>query len=428
MYFKEGLTNKIWHKSTPKPVQKAVAAKDSGGAFLAWTASLTQRDLPKEYTEVLAGPEPPLLWGLPEEIFDTTSIDLIRNLERQTVCTGGSCCKANCGLKWFNEAAAWLDKLESNDFGLVEAYETLAWTHALPSLAVLFAELMTEEEDSEYKTLWWSLLEAIVKVANEADALVGEESPLLSMLITAELGLTLAYLFPELEPCRDLVKSARRSLNEGMAELFDGEGLIEAKYFEWMRPLLACWVRCQAVGDDLCDGKLLKKDPAGQLEWAVREAMRWTRSDGSQVLCDAASGRWCKPLFEAALAFDEDDEDQDIATMTLPDWGKKPQIQALRKYALADAASHSEWSRAAVLRPDWEQDGPRFSLIYPQADKKSASEGGFFIELENQRQLLLSGEWQYQLRLGNQTLEPIDDWEETCWVMDDDIDYIELQQ
>ena len=54
--------------------------------------------------------------------------------------------------------------------------------------------------------------------------------------------------------------------------------------------------------------------------------------------------------------------------------------------------------------------------------------GGFFIELENQRQVLLSGEWQQSIRLGSQTLEPVDDWEETCWVMDDDVDYIELQQ
>ena len=125
-----------------------------------------------------------------------------------------------------------------------------------------------------------------------------------------------------LEPCRALAKPARKSLNEGMAELFDGEGLLEAKHFELMRPLLACWVRCEAVGDDVCEGKLFKKDTAGQLEWAVRQAMRWTRSDGSQTLCETASGRWCKSLFAAALAFDEDDEDQDIATMSLPEWGK----------------------------------------------------------------------------------------------------------
>ena len=423
MHLREGLAANVWHKSAPKTVQKAVATKDTTTTFLAWSSCLSQNKFHKEYIEALAGPEPPLVWGLPQEAADPATVDLLCELEHLAACSGG--CSANKAQAWSKAATAWLQKIESGRFGLVEAYETLAWSHALPALAVLFAESLNK--DGEYKTLWWALLESILTIANEADASITGDSPLLPMLVTAELGLTLAYLFPELEPCRDLVKPARKSLNEGITELLDGEGLLEAKHFELMRPLLACWVRCLAVGDEMCDGKLLKKDPAGQLEWAVREAMRWTRSDGSQVLCEAASGRWCKPLFEAALVFDEDDEDQDIATMTLPDWGKKAQIATLRQYALADAASHSEWSRAAVLRPDWEQAGPRFSILYPHADKNAPS-GDFFIELENERQLLLSGEWQYHLRLGSKTLEPVSDWEQTCWVTDNDIDYIELQQ
>lgn len=447
MLFQEGLAKKIWHKSTPKAVQANVAAKDTKAIFSSWSSCLSQHAMPEEYAAAFATDEPPLLWGLPEEASTPSTVDLLRQLENLAVCAE----EADLGgeaIKWPEAISDWLDKIESSGFGLIEAYEALAWTHALPALASIFVGLSdagnkpasrdvcckNEDVRDEYETLWWNLLETLVAIANEAEAMTKSDSPLFSMLVTAELGLTLAFLFGELEPCRELVKPARKAINEGMVELFDGEGLLEAKHFELMRSLLACWVRCEAIGQFLCDGKFLKKDPAGQLEWAIRQTMRWTRSDGSQTLCDAASGRWCKPLFDAALAFDEDDEDQDIAMMTLPGWGEKPQIETLRKYALADAASHSEWSRAAVLRPDWEQAGPRFSLLYPKADKKVAGEslgssgGGFFIELENQRQLLLSGEWQYQIRLGNKTLEAINDWEETCWVMDDDIDYIELQQ
>lgn len=435
MHFKEGLAKKIWHKSTPKTIQAAIATKNTNSIFSTWSSYLAQRPLPEEYVEALATNEPPLLWGLPEEATASVTVDLLRQLENLAVCEAST--KSSCdAVKWPEAASAWLGKIElgsKNDFGLIEAYEAIAWTHALPALASLFAELSNEDDtDNNCRTLWWDLLETITSIADESGAIAGSDSPLVSMLVTAELGLTLAFLFDELEPCRDLLKPARKALNEGMVKLLDGEGLLEAKHFELMRPFLACWIRCEAIGEILCDGKLLKKDLAGQLEWAIRQAMRWTRSDGSQTLCDMASGRWCKPLFDAGLAFDEDDEDQDIATMTLPDWGKKVQIETLRKYALADAASHSEWSRAAVLRPDWESSGPRFSLLYPKADQEVSGEnssgGRFFIELENQRQLLLSGEWQYKIRLGNKTLEPVDDWEETCWVMDDDLDYIELQQ
>lgn len=424
MHFKEGLAKKIWHKSTPKPIQTAATNNEPAPLFLAWSSHLSQSELPKEYTEALATAEPPLLWGLPEEVASPTMVDLLRQLENLGGCKKTPKTAAD-RRHWATAADEWLGKMgDENDFGLAEAYEALAWTHAMPALASIFAELDANAEVDSHRTLWWNLLETLTSIATDAEAIVGNDSPLGSMLLSTELGLTLAFLFEELEPCRELVKPARKTLNEGMVELLDGEGLLEAKHFELMRPLLACWIRCEAIGQILCDGNLFKKDPAGQLEWAVRQMMRWTRSDGSQTLCDMASGRWCKPLFDAALAFDEDDEDQDIATMTLPDWGKKTQIETLRKYALADAASHSDWSRAAVLRPNWEPNGPRFSLLYPEADEN----GGFFIELENQRQLLFSGEWQCQIRVGNKILKPIEDWEEVCWVMDDDIDYIELQQ
>lgn len=430
MYFQEGLAKKIWYKSPPKPLQKAIDAKDPDEFFLAWSNYLAQYKLPEAYIDALASSEPPLLWGLPEESVGLVTVDLVRQLENLAVGATGTR-SAHKTVAWVEAVRVWLKKIEANraGFSLAEAYETLAWAHALPALASLFAESV----DGGGK-LWWTLFETIFSIADDAKTIVESDSPLLSMLLAAELGLTLAYLFGELEPCRGLIRPARTSLNEGMAELLDGEGLIEAKRFELMRPLLACWIRCNAIGDDLCDGKLFKKDNAGQLEWAVRQMMRWTRSDGSQTLNDTTSGRWCKPFFTAALAFDEDDEDQDIATMTLPDWGKKVQIETLRKYALADSASHSEWSRAAVLRPDWEQSGPRFSILYPETageaegDSQSVTGGGFFAELENHRQVLFSGEWQYRVQLGGKTLEPVSDWEEICWMTDDDIDYIELQQ
>ena len=45
--------------------------------------------------------------------------------------------------------------------------------------------------------------------------------PLVQQLLGGELSLTLAYLFPEITPCRKAAKAARKILSSGMLELIE---------------------------------------------------------------------------------------------------------------------------------------------------------------------------------------------------------------
>ena len=78
--------------------------------------------------------------------------------------------------------------------------------------------------------------------------------PLARQLLAGELPLTLAYLFGEIAPCRKLGRQARRELSAGLVELLDGEGLPHAEHLLLLRPLLACWTRCRAIGNESAKG------------------------------------------------------------------------------------------------------------------------------------------------------------------------------
>ena len=65
----------------------------------------------------------------------------------------------------------------------------------------------------------------------------------------------------------------------------DGEGLPRARDYDVMRPLLACWTRARFIDREL-GGKGIKGDTALQFEWLVRQAIRTSRADGSQMLAD----------------------------------------------------------------------------------------------------------------------------------------------
>jgi hypothetical protein len=48
-------------------------------------------------------------------------------------------------------------------------------------------------------------------------------------------------------------------------------------------------------------------------------------------------------------------------------------------------------------------------------------------EFCSDREVLWSGEWRCEIRRNGQVLSPESDWEEVCWVSDEDVDYLELE-
>ena len=190
---------------------------------------------------------------------------------------------------------------DKSDYGL----EALAWCRAAPKLAaVLPAEA------------WWSLLDRLRAIAQEAAAIPLEEEPLAAQILGGELPLTLAYLFPELRSCRVLAEDAHRALSAGLIELLD-EGLPHGKHFAAFRRLFAAWTRAAAIGRQM--GRRPWNEAAENLyRWLVRQAIALTRGDGSPILGPAERDGWPSDLFAAALALGGNDEDQAIARLSLP--------------------------------------------------------------------------------------------------------------
>jgi hypothetical protein len=298
------------------------------------------------------------------------------------------------------------------------AFEGLAWCQALPRLAAVLPE-----------RVWWDLLQELVSLATDAGGIDLEQNPLVHQIMAGEVPLTLAYLLPEITACRKLARPARHALSAGLTELCDGEGLLHGRWLALLRPLLACWTRSRAIGNQLASG-CWNKAAQTQYEWLVRQALRLTRADGghvlsvngaptaeADVLAAGAAGAWCEDLFAAALDLGGNQDDLDIAAVALPG-RKKAEAREVRKLALPGSACHSEWAATTVLRTDWARAEPRLVAVWPDHSVR--------LELECHSEVLWSGHWDLEIVHGGRRLEPKDPWQEVCWVSDDDVDYLEL--
>lgn len=306
---------------------------------------------------------------------------------------------------WNLAANDYLDRIANTAPSAGLQFLSLAWAHAMPRLASRLNE-----------TVWWRVLERLVEQSAEARAGY-RGSMLTTQLAGGELGMTLALVLPELPACFEPRNRARQLVIEGILETTDGEGMLHASHFDDMRPLLACWTRCAAIDTVVKKGKL-GREARVQLEWLIRQSLRFTRPDGTVVLSppQATHGNFAT-LVESALALAHDADDRTIADCVLP-VAKSRRARALRAVK-PDASEHSEWSELAMLQTNWDPDSSSCTVLYPQ--------GNFRIELRHGARLFLSGQLEHELRIDGRTLGAGLTWEETCWMSDQDVDYLELE-
>lgn len=396
-----GAPGRFWHKSAPERVRRASRAANDQQAWTGWKRHLAGRREPLPLASLLPGTDSPLVWAVPESM----SIRLAAQLP---FITGKSARKSSEGklaeqverevLDWLSHAGG---SPPSAEYGL----ESLAWCHAMPELA-----------QSVTGGTWWSLLEHLVVSAADAESLPLESAPPTHQLLAGELPLALAYLFPEITPCRKLASPARVALSAGLIDLLDGEGLPHATRLDVFRPLMACWTRCRAIGERLSKG-CWNREAELQYRWVVRSALHLMRHDGNQVFSDATDS-WQKALFEAALQLGGDEDDREIAALVLPN-GKGGKRKRGSLLSLPEPAMHSEWSAVSVLRPGWSRKQPRLVAAYPGRAVN--------VELGCGSDLIWSGSWELDIRCDGQSLQPQSDWEEICWYTDDDVHYLELE-
>ena len=390
---------KAWHKSAPGSIRRAFKADKQSQGWAAWKKHLAKQDRSKLIDELTPGKRSPLCWGLPQGAASRGTPDVLHKIAGISHKAGADRSAEMILLDWLAESAG-------ADLDAGYSLETLAWCRAMPRLT---AVLPPEQ--------WWNLLDYLLGTVSDAAGLRLEDRPLVHQLLAGELPLTLAYLLPEITPCRKLAPLSRRALSAGLVDLLDGQGLPHARHLELLRPLLASWTRCRAMGHTL--SKPCFNSAAGnQYEWLIRAAMRLARGDGSQAMSDNSSGAWDKHLFAAALRQGGDEEDRDLAVLALPG-GKKSKAKATSRLALPKAASHSEWAATAVLRTGWERSSPLLTVVW---DGQSVH-----FELAADRRILWSGCWELDVSQNGKPLAPVNDWEVVCWVSDEDIDYLELE-
>ncbi len=385
-----GVADRMWHKSAPSAVRKALAHGNASLAWEAWCKHLADRSQLPAPESLLPNGATSLNWGLPtawqlsspEAFAAKTSID---GVEQRVL--------------------GWLGEVTGGTPVVGYAIEALAVARQLPQLAALISP-----------DAWFALLEHLSDAATDAKANAPEQEPLLSQLLAGELPLTLSYLFPEIKRCRALADGARQVLSMGVADLLDGEGLLHGGHFALMRPLLACWTRCETMGRQLKPG-CFSASARLQLADMARHAIRFARHDGGAMLGPFSKGDDAD-LLRAAVALGGVAKDRALAAFFLsPARGGKSNRGKSPKAPLP--AVQSEWAATALLRTDWSPTSDRVAVVYAGKTVR--------IELGCGRDTILSGDWSLNVVRDGCELRPRSDWEQVCWVSDADMDYLELE-
>ena len=385
---------RLWHKSAPEKIRRAHRQGDQASSWQNWQEYLADRTDPAPMSGLWPCEGNVLLWAAEDTGADADTRRLLLGL--QWLLEGPA--------TWGEKAASWITDTSQGPLEAPHALEAIGWAHALPLAAgILEAEV------------WWDLLGHLYDLANEASETPLDGQPLVQQLLGGELGLTLAYLFPEIVPCRKGAKTARKILSQGMLELIDGEGLPNSQILTVFRPLMACWTRCRILGDAM-DKACFSAKAGYQYEWAVRAAMRLSRPDGTQVFAGTNGRADDAELMAAALVCGGDEDDEAIASLALPGYTPPKGLDAS---LLPSPADHSSWASIAILQPAWGRGEPKLATSFKGHD--------FRIELAQQKELLLAGTWMPEVCVNGELLPAKSPWQELCWVSDDDVDYLELE-
>lgn len=394
---------KLWHRCLPESVAKALK-KDPAAGWEAFSAFVQKKKTTLATDELALGL--PLSATLASA--GTSLFDWLKQTERLTSKSNTSAV-GEAIAHWQFEVS---DRVASPALGI----QALCWTRLLPVLAA------TIDSDT-----WWSLVETLMGLASEA----GQHSPgekasaeqvLTHQLLGGELPLTLAALFPEIKPLRQLHGSAAEALSEGMLAQTDGEGLPSARSLAEFPQLLACWTRCRSL-TCVDDKRCWSKSAETQYEWLVRQTLRLANSDGTLALVPPVKNM--SQLIHQALALGGDSADQAAAALRL----KKASGKAAPKRSRAKTASpeeapepsvNSEWSGLSVLTGSWKPKAPRLTVMYDGSRMR--------LELTSGGKQIFAGDWLTDIVINGSAHSPRGDWEEQLWFSDADCDYLELTQ
>lgn len=376
----------IWHRSAPPRLLSAAAWNSGSKGWKLWRSHLASRKQ--------AAPD--RLWEVKTSGWlNWSSQGSLPEFELPAHLATGD--ESPAGAKWQSLLDDWQNDPHGPDRCLDTAYR-------LPRLAARL------EGDA-----WWALLDRLLRAIGEADALPADEMARARQLVAGELRLTLAYLFPELKPCRKLGERGSAVISDGVLELSCESGALHATQLPDLRALIACWTRSQIIGSHVKRGSL-SAAARGRYALCAREAQRLVTGEQEQLLAEEGERRWPKKLIQVANRLSADLLDHfRIPAIAEPPDSEEPDPRP----RFDDSSSQSDDAEYAVLRTAWKRRGTALAVDYSGPE--------IAIDLNLNGEFLCRGPWRFEAQFDGERLSQLDSWESVCWVADEDAVYLELQ-
>lgn len=405
-------TEKLSASKTERSFWLDAALKDAAGktdAWSVWSTHLGTRSNPQPLQQLCKATSNPLQWGIKLTELSPRTVELLALLNQLAVKTAqGNLSVSEQSIEQI--LAGWLEGSHALPQTIDFALECLVVAHALPQIAGVVLE-----------DFWWGLADALWQIAQSAcdwrsDAELPVEQGVAQQMLAGELPLTLAFLLPEIKSLEKLRNPAREALTEGLNELTNGNGLMQGEYLGFQRPLLACWTRCRAMGEQVKKGSWNRKSDQ-VFQWTVTHSLGLSSSQGVPLLGQPHDEPWTPDFLRTALKAGGDRADAAAAKLI---FGKKltANIKSSANDAVPESSDSCEWAGVAYMRNAWERKSPALAVDYSSPDLR--------IECWVGQQRLIAGTWAWETTLDGKKLEPVGPWDESCWFSDEDVDYIEL--
>ncbi|MGH7140711.1 MAG: hypothetical protein ACREHD_33685, partial [Pirellulales bacterium] len=264
---------------------------------------------------------------------------------------------------------------------------------------------------------WWAAIDRLAAISRAVmDEPAGDFWT--RQVLGGELALTVGYRFSEVASCADLGRRGREAIERSLMAGLDGDGLARETPPEQWLALLASWTRSRMLVH--VSQQSLQPDAAARYQDFVESLLRLARRDGWLAL--PGNGQTSAPrqrdLWRAAAAF----VDRRLQRAIQCVWNKPAGRRAVKtsRASAADlppASMNNERAGLAVLRPSWS--APRLVIDYRRPRLR--------LRLERKDDAYFAGDCELGVSLDGRELVPQSGWEESCWITDDDVDYLELR-
>lgn len=358
----------------------------------------------EKYSRLLGGesqrkPNSPLAWAVPHSVLNGDTLPTIK--------------------RWYRSVGAQR-KLRSTAREVMTATGTLTLgaggqlrTDAESALlAIAAAQAMGAIAAKSDQGQWHQTLDHLLdmSVSPRSD---WELSPWGYQLVSVELPMTLAFMLPEIETMEQTGQEAAIRMNNSLSAMLDLDGWPFADHLPVLAPLAASWTRCLKMARKAG----FPSDPAvnEQVQLLVPQIFRLMRNDGSLMLSNhqdsPIEGEFENQLLSLMKGKRRDRKFAQVCRQ------KKPKTADVLAIDLPES-SLSEWASSGVYQSQWRRRSPKLAIDYSNQQCR----------IEVGRDLpLLGGQTMPEIRLGDQLLEPVSDFEAVCDEQNDDLDFLELE-